>query len=130
MRRTVIVLIVTSVLLWGSAALGRRSPTTRLDGDPDEYQAKAVHNETECLPWDVCRSGKSGTGRLAPQAGMSADEVFILKVLVPGTVMPGQSQAVMIWLRLSESLRPNGRGRLPWEVRIPGEKSRCSGEGR
>ena len=127
MRRTVIVLIVTTVLLWGSAALGRRSPTTRWDGDPDEYQAKSVHNETDYVTWDIYRSGsgRKKTGRLAPETRASADGAFI-----PGALMPGQHQAEMIWFRLSEVLRSKGRGRLLWEVLFLGKKQRYSGEGR
>jgi len=132
MRRTVIVLIVTTVLLWGSAALGRRSPTTRWDGDPDEYQAKSVHNETDYVTWDIYRSGsgRNKTGRLAPETRASADGAFIPGTLMPGAFVPGQRQAGMIWFHLSEVLKSKARGRLLWEVLFLGKKQRYSGEGR
>lgn len=131
MRRTVIVLIVTTVILWGSAALGRRSPTTRLDGDPDEYQAKAIHNETEYVAWNVCRrGGESRTGRLAPEAGASAGGPTMPAFLMPGALMPAQYRAGLIWLRLWGMLRMESRGILDREGLFPGKKQRSSGEGR
>jgi len=127
MRRTVIVLIVTTVLLWGSAALGRRPPTTRWDGDPDEYQAKAIHDETRCMGWNIYRSGSGQniTGRLASEPAESAGWTFI-----PAALMPGQRQAGMIWLRLSDALGSRDRGRFLREVLFLGKKQRYSGEGR
>ena len=127
MRRTAIVLIVTTVLLWGSAALGRRPPTTRWDGDPDEYQAKAIHDESGCTGWDIYRSGsgQNKTGRLAPEPPAPAGWAFM-----PAALMPGQRQAGMIWLRLSDALGSRDRGRLLWEVLFLGKKQRYGGEGR
>jgi hypothetical protein len=131
MHRTVIVLIVASVVLWGSAAMGHRSPTTRLDGDPDEYQAKAIHNETEYVPWSVCRiGGDNRTCRLAPESGASADGSFIPAVLTPGAAQPGQCRVGMILLRLWRTPRTKGRGTPVREVLFPGTKQRSSGEGR
>ena len=132
MRRTVTVLIVATVLLWGPAALGHRSPTTRLDGDPDEYQAKAIHNEADYVPWNAHRSGSgmNGTGRLAPESGIAAGGASIPGAWIPGAVMLGQRQAGVIWLRLAGMLRQECRGTLLWEVRLPGKRQISSGGGR
>jgi hypothetical protein len=131
MHRTVIVLIVTTVLLWGSAALGHRSPTTRLDGDPDEYQAKAIHNEIEHMPWNThCNGGENRTCRFAPEPGASVGGSSIPAVLIPVATVPGQCQVWTIWLRLSGMVRPEGRGVLLREGLYPGKKQRSSGEGR
>ncbi len=107
MRRTIIVLIISTVLLWGSAALGRRSPTTRWDGDPDEYQATAVHDEKNLKTWISSRysGGHKRTSRVASEPGVSD----------PG--VSGESRSRYL-------------GRLLWEILFPGKKQRCSGEGR
>ena len=122
MRRTVIVLIVATVLLWGSTALGRRSPTIRLDGDPDEYQAKAIHDETRSMTWDLARGsgGPRTSSRIWFEPGMP----------VVGTGVPGACETWLIWLRLTHRSRSMDSGGMLWEVLFPGRKQGQRGEGR
>ena len=101
MRRTMIVLVISAVLLWGSAALARRPPTTRWDGDPDEYQSKAVHDERSLNTWKPCRytGTQTRTSRTASEPGVSREP------------------------------KPRGIGRLLWEILFLGKTQRYSGEG-
>ncbi len=81
MRRTVIVLIIATALFWCSSALCRRPPASRWDGDPDEYQATAVHEEkcvnTTDLPGRVGMRPRSWTVMLGR---------LVWEVLHPGTL--------------------------------------------
>jgi len=117
MRRTIIVLIVSTMLLWGSAALARRPPATRLDGDPDEYQAKVIHDEKCLKTWISYRrsGGQNITSRVASE---------------PGIPEPGASQPRILEHGVFAELRSGDLGRLLWEVLFPGKKHRYSGEGR
>ena len=46
MRKAVILLLVAGFLLWNAAVMAFSRPIARRwDGDPDEYQSRAVHNE-------------------------------------------------------------------------------------
>lgn len=83
MRRTVIVLIVSTVLLWCTAALCHRPPATRWDGDPDEYQATAVHEEKYASPPDL--PGRTGM-RSRPWLNLLGR--LLWEVLHPGTSGP------------------------------------------
>ena len=96
MRRTAIVLIISTVLFWCSGALCRRPPSTRWDGDPDEYQAAAVHDEKSLNKPDLSRrvSKPKRTGRIAygPETPAEAWSNFLgrllWEVLHPGTLRP------------------------------------------
>jgi hypothetical protein len=46
MRKAVILLVVAGLLLWNAAVMAFSRPIAReWDGDPDEFQSRAVHDE-------------------------------------------------------------------------------------
>jgi hypothetical protein len=87
MRRTAIVLIVSTVLFWCSAAYCRRPPTTRWSGDPDEYQSTSVHEEKYASAPEV-----PGRTSLSSGSWLMLLGKLLWEVLYPGTMRPNSGE--------------------------------------